>query len=85
MSFGDCKSHEGSEEKLIKCVRDWFYENGSKKLKPASAIWDSFNEFMSNLYVEKIAQGYSHEEIDLILVPEFIDWIDERFNGLGAQ
>lgn len=81
MSFGDCKCHEGSEEKLIKCVRDWFYESGVKKMKPASAIWDEFNEFMSNLYVEKTAQGYSHEEIDHILVPEYIDWIDERYNG----
>jgi hypothetical protein len=81
MSFGDCKSHEGSEGKLIKCVRDWFYENGTKKIKPASAIWNDFNVFMANLYVEKTAQGFKKEEIDNILVPEFIDWIDERFNG----
>ena len=80
MSFGDCKTHEGSEEKLIKCVRDWFYESGTKKIKPASAIWDDFNEFMSNLYVEKTGQGYSQYEIDHILVPEYIDWIDEKFN-----
>ncbi len=81
MSFGDCKTHEGSEEKLIKCVRDWFYESGTKKIKPASAIWDDFNEFMSNLYVEKTEQGYSQIEIDHILVPEYIDWIDEKFKG----
>ncbi len=82
MSFGDCKSHEGSEEKLIKCVRDWFYENGSKKVKPASVIWNEFNVFMSNLYVEKNALGYKDEEIDHILIPEYIDWIDEGFaNG----
>ena len=79
MSFGDCKTHEGNEKKLMKCVRDWFYESGIKKIKPASAIWDDFNEFMSNLYVEKTEQGYSPEEIDNILVPEFIDWIDEKF------
>ncbi len=81
MSFGDCKSHEGSEEKLIKCVRDWFYESGTKKIKPASIIWNDFNVFMSNLYVEKTEQGYKTEEIDQILIPEYIDWIDERFNG----
>lgn len=81
MSFGDCKTHESSEEKLIKCVRDWFYESGTKKIKPASTIWDDFNEFMSNLYVEKTEQGYSQVEIDHILVPEYIDWIDEKFNN----
>ncbi len=81
MSFGDCKSHEGSEEKLIKCVRDWFYESGVKKIKPASVIWNDFNVFMANLYLEKSAQGYSSNEIDHILVPEYIDWIDERFDG----
>lgn len=81
MSFGDCKTHEGSEEKLIKCVRDWFYESGTKKIKPASTIWDDFNEFMSNLYVEKTEQGYSQVEIDHILVPEYIDWIDEKFKN----
>lgn len=79
LSFGDCKSHEGSGEKLVKCVRDWFYETGSKKLKPASAIWDDYNEFLTNLYVEKKAQDYTDEEIDHILVPEFIDWVDEQF------
>ena len=81
MSFGDCKSHEESEEKLIKCVRDWFYESGNKKIKPASAIWNDFNVFMTNLYLEKTAQGYKKEEIDHILVPEFIDWVDEKFGG----
>ena len=81
MSFGDCKTHEGSEEKLIKCVRDWFYENGNKKLKPAFSVWNDFNVFMSNLYVEKIKHGYKKEEIDHILIPEYIDWIDERFMG----
>jgi len=82
MSFGDCKSHEGSEEKLIKCVRDWFYENGCKKIKPSSVIWNEFNVFMANLYVEKNALGYKDEEIDHILIPEYIDWIDEGFaNG----
>lgn len=80
MSFGDCKYHEGSEEKLIKCVRDWFYENGNKKIKPASVIWNDFNIFMSNLYVEKNALGFKDEEINQILIPEYIDWIDERFN-----
>ncbi len=45
--------HGGNQEEIIKCIRDWFYQSGAKRIKPASTIWVEFNEFMTTLSEKK--------------------------------
>ncbi len=78
LSFADCKCHKGEVEELVYEVRNWFVENGMKKLKSASSIWDDFNFFMADLYLEKLSEGFKSKDIDRITIAEFMVFIDEK-------
>jgi hypothetical protein len=75
LSFADCKTHKGEAEEIVYEVRNWFYECGFKNLESASAIWDDFNYFYTDLYEERIKAGFKTKDIDRLPMNEFIDAI----------
>lgn len=78
LSFADCKCHKGDVEELVYQVRDWFVENGMKKLSSASSIWDDFNYFNADLYEEKLLEGFKKKDIERLTIAEFMVFIDEK-------
>ena len=59
-------------------MREWFSELGFKRLKPASLVWGSYNDFSAQIYDEKKSEGFKHAEIENIPIREYLDWIDEK-------
>lgn len=78
LSFADCKCHEGDAEELVYEVRNWFAENGQKDVPSASSLWDGYNEFYADLFVEKSKKGFKQKDINRLPMAEFMDFIDEK-------
>ena len=78
LSFADCKCHKGDAEELVYEVRNWFAENGNKNVPSASSIWDGFNEFYADLYLEKSSLGFKSKDIERLPIAEFMSYIDEK-------
>jgi hypothetical protein len=76
ISFGDCKCHGGEAEELVFEIRNWFSELGFKNLPSASSIWDDFNIFYSELYLEMKSKGFRDKDIERLPISEFIDYIN---------
>ncbi len=70
----DIKSHKNEPQEVVRAVRDWFVETVNYKgAKSTAKIWYNFNDFMANLFDEKIKDGFSHSDIDFMPIPEFIE------------
>lgn len=81
----DIKSHNDNPEDIIRVVRNWFVETvGITKTKPASVIWNDFNEFMADFDVERKKEGFKDKDIYDMPSPEFTtfikDWLLQRYN-----
>lgn len=76
ISFADCKHHKNDPERLVEEVRNWFSENGFDLIPGPTALWNDYNEFLSELYVRKIRDGFSSPQIETLPIPEFIRAID---------
>lgn len=77
MSFADCKCHKGSERELVYEIREWFIELGFKNIPPGSRIWDDYNDFLTNIFAEMKEQGYKPDDIDRLVIPEFMHRIEK--------
>lgn len=78
LSFADCKCHKGEAEELVYEVRNWFAENGHKKVPSASSIWDGYNVFYADLYEDKTKEGFQPKDINRLPIAEFMSYIDEK-------
>lgn len=77
LSFADCKCHNGDKEDIIHETRNWFVENGFKKIRSASQINADYEDFYFNLLENKSKEGFTEKDIDKISIAEFIIFIDE--------
>lgn len=77
LSGSDIKHHNNEPEKLVRAVRNWFVENGLKRVASATSIWENFNEFMADFYQKRKGEGYKDKDLTMMPIPEFIDFIKE--------
>ena len=78
LSGVDIKSHKNDPPTLVREVRNWFIETvGLKKLKSATALWYSFNDFMSDFYMSRRREGFTKDDLSMMPVPEFIAFIQD--------
>lgn len=75
LSGTDIKHHNNNPEKLVREVRNWFVENGLKKVPSGTVLWENFNEFMAEFYFRRQQEGYKAKDLEMMPVPEFIDFI----------
>jgi hypothetical protein len=75
LSFGDCKCHKGEPEELVYEIRNWFSELGFRSLPSASSIWDDYNMFHSELYLDMKSRGFRDKDINRLPIPEYMDYI----------
>ena len=72
----DIKHHNNEPAEVVRSVRDWFVETvGLRRIHSASRIWYRFTDFASAFYDARIADGYSDDDVHMMPVPEYIDFI----------
>lgn len=76
LSGVDIKNHEDDPVKVVRCIRNWFVETARRKGLPgASSIWYQFNAFTTDFYKRRQDEGFSNDDLDMMPVPEYIDFI----------
>ena len=78
LSGSDIKNHNNKPIALVAAVRNWFVETvGLRNVKSPTVIWYQFNDFMSDFYSKRMTEGFTDEDLNMMPVPEFIDFIKE--------
>lgn len=78
LSGVDIKSHKNDPPTMVREVRNWFVETvGLQKVSSSTVIWYGFNDFMSDFYAKREADGFSDDDLQMMPVPEFIHFIKE--------
>jgi hypothetical protein len=75
LSNSDIKHHKGIEINVVKCVRNWFAENGFKKLPSTTVIWYNFTDFMDDYFERRIKEGFSKKDIYDMPTIEMINYM----------
>jgi hypothetical protein len=76
LSGVDIKNHGSDPARLVRCVRDWFVETaGLRRVEGSTAIWYEYNLFAEEFYSRRQAEGFSEEDLDMMPVPEYTDFI----------
>jgi hypothetical protein len=72
----DIKSHDNKPAKLVQTIRNWFVEtvNLSDMVGP-TAIWYKFNDFASDFYTRRQNEGFSDEDLNMMPIREYINFI----------
>ena len=74
----DIKNHNDEPAIIVRAVRNWFVVTvGLRNVKSPTVIWYQFNDFMSDFYTKRKNEGFSDEDLKMMPVPEFIDFIKD--------
>lgn len=83
LSGSDIKSHADEPERMVRVVRDWFFE--TVRLRPAPSakvLWYNFADFTTAMYEARQQEHFDDEELDLMPIPEYIDvirqWVEAK-------
>lgn len=72
----DIKSHQDEPVGVVRAVREWFVETvGLRRVASATQVWYRFTEFASDFYDARMADGYSDDDLNMMPVPEYLDFI----------
>ena len=72
----DIKSHDNEPRRVVRAVRDWFVETvGLRGIGSPTVIWYRFTDFAFDFYGSQIRAGSSDEDLNMMPVPEYIDFI----------
>ena len=72
----DIKRHDNEPAQVVRAVRDWFVETvGLRRVHSATRIWHRFADFASDFYDARVADGFTDEDLTMMPVPEYIDFI----------
>jgi hypothetical protein len=72
----DIKRHGNEPWDVVRAVRDWFVETvGLRNVDSATKIWYRFTDFASDFYDQRLADGFSADDLNMMPIPEYIDFI----------
>lgn len=72
----DIKIHKNEPSRIIRSVRNWFVETvGLRGIKSSTVIWYQFNDFAFEFYNARSEDGFTDEDLNMMPVPEYIDFI----------
>jgi hypothetical protein len=72
----DVKHHNNEPAQLVQQVRNWFVETvGLRGARSATMVWYEFTEFMADFYEKREAEGFAKHDLEMMPVPEFIDFV----------
>jgi hypothetical protein len=76
LSGVDIKNHRNIPFKAVQAVRNWFVDTVRlREVDSPSAIWDRFNEFSYDFYKKRKAEGFSRDDLNMMPLPEYIEFI----------
>ena len=84
----DIKRHKNEPAEIVRAVRDWFVETvGLRRIPSASRLWYRFTGFASDFYDARVADGFTDDDLNMMPVPEYIDfirtWVADGQDGGG--
>lgn len=56
-------------------VRNWLKNECRLQAPGPTLIWDSFNYFMADIYVDLLDRGFSKQDVDELPIPELIEYM----------
>jgi hypothetical protein len=72
----DIKAHANEPDQVVRSVRDWFVETvGLRRVPGPTTLWYFFTDFTSDLFDARRAEGYTDRDLNMMPVPEYIDFI----------
>ena len=72
----DIKRHKDDPPEVVRAVRNWFVETvGLRGIHSATLIWYRFIDFASDFYDKRVADGYADDDLEMMPVPEYIDFM----------
>lgn len=78
LSGVDIKEHDNNPEKLVRQIRNWFVNNSLVSGAPSgTVIWERFNEFMADFYRKRQDEGFRDEDLQMMPVREYMDFVKE--------
>jgi hypothetical protein len=76
LSGVDIKSHANEPDEVVRAVRNWFVETvGLRRVASPKVIWYTFTDFADAFYDARMAEGFTDEDLNMMPVPEYIDFI----------
>jgi hypothetical protein len=76
LSGVDIKSHRNEPDEVVRAVRDWFVETvGLRRVMGPTAIWYKFTDFTSDFYDERRGEGFEAKDLNMMPVPEYMDFM----------
>lgn len=82
----DIKQHDNKPAKLVQAVRNWFVETVSlSNVAGPTAIWYKFTDFASDFYTRRQNEGFSDEDLNMMPVREYIDFIKSWLRAAGSS
>ena len=74
----DIKSHNNNPWRAVQTLQHWFIETvGLTDVDSPSVIWEKFNEFNTDFYQRRQAQGYSRGDLKTMPAPQYIKFIKQ--------
>ena len=81
----DIKNHDNKPAKLVQAIRNWFVETaGLSNVIGPTAIWYKFNDFTSDFYTRRQNEGFSDEDLNMMPVREYINFIKNWLRADGS-
>lgn len=78
LSGVDIKSHDNDPAKVVRAIHDWVVETaGLRNIDSPTQIWYKFNDFASDFYNRRESEGFSKDDLNMMPVPQYIDFIKE--------
>lgn len=78
LSGVDIKSHGNDPPKAVIAVRNWFVDTvGLIRVDSPTVIWYKFTAFADDFYTRRKDEGFTDEDLNMMPVTEYIDFIKE--------
>ena len=75
LSNSDVEVHENEPAKVVRNIRNWFYDAGLRNIPTGTQIWYKFSSFISDFHVRRKKEGYSEDDIYEMPVCEYIEFV----------
>ena len=81
MSNSDIGVHWDHPVQIVKVARDWLSNEAKLHASGPAKIWNRFNEFMAQNYIDLNARGFSDDNIKNLPIAELIDCMQRWTTG----
>jgi hypothetical protein len=82
----DIKNHDNKPAKMVQAIRNWFVETvGLSNVAGPTAIWYKFNDFTSDFYTRRQNEGFSDEDLNMMPVREYINFMKSWLRANGSR